>query len=239
MSVPTADVLRWGHERARTGPWRGDRHVAYLAPLPNSPLPSSEFVKRCLAILADRGFARVVTGALLPAEQGGFLAAGFAVEQRLHLLGVDLRPPLPAVPDGLVLRRGGRSRHADILAVDRAAFSTFWRFDARTLLDAISATPHTRVRTAIGDQGHVIGYAICGRAVRRGFVQRLAVDPAGQGTGTGRRLLLDGLHWLRRRGARRALVNTQVGNDVALALYLAAGFREEPSGLSVLSAGLR
>ena len=239
MSASTADVLRWGRERARTGPWRGDRQVAYLAPLPNSPLPSSEFVKRCLAILADRGFARVVTGALLPAEQSGFLAAGFAVEQRLHLLGLDLRPPLPPVPDGLVLRRASRSRRADILSVDKAAFSTFWQFDARTLLDAMSATPHTRGRTAINGEGRVIGYAICGLAARHGFVQRLAVDPTSRRSGTGRRLLLDGLHWLRRRGARRALVNTQVGNDVALALYLAAGFREEPSGLSVLSAGLR
>jgi ribosomal protein S18 acetylase RimI-like enzyme len=69
-------------------------------------------------------------------------------------------------------------------------------------------------------------------------VQRLAVDPDYQRSGTGRRLLLDGLHWLRRHRVNRALVNTQVGNERALALYQATGFREEPVGLSVLSTGL-
>jgi ribosomal protein S18 acetylase RimI-like enzyme len=51
-------------------------------------------------------------------------------------------------------------------------------------------------------------------------------------------LLLDGLHWMRRRGVRRAVVNTQMGNDAALNLYQQIGFRREPSGLSVLSTGL-
>lgn len=37
----------------------------------------------------------------------------------------------------------------------------------------------------------------------------------------------------------RAVVNTQLGNDNALSLYQQVGFRREPSGLSVLSAGLR
>lgn len=239
MSAPAVDVLRWGSERARAGPWRGDHEVAYLAPLPNAPLPSPEFVKRCLSTLAERGFSRVVTGALSPLEQTGFLAAGFAVEQRLHLLGLDLHSSLPPLPDGLPLRRAGRSRRSDVLAVDRAAFSPFWQFDHQSLSDAIAATPRTRFRVALGPAGDVVGYAISGRSASRGFVQRLAVDPAQQRQGIGGRLLFDGLHWLRRRGIPRAVVNTQVGNDVALALYLAVGFREDPSGLSVLSAGLR
>jgi hypothetical protein len=44
---------------------------------------------------------------------------------------------------------------------------------------------------------------------------------------------------MRRRGVRRAVVNTQLGNDAALTLYHQTGFRHEPAGLSVLSAGLR
>jgi ribosomal protein S18 acetylase RimI-like enzyme len=239
MGAPSIDVLRWGPERARTGPWRGDRDTAYLAPLPNAPLPSAEFLRRCLATLADRGFHRVVTGALSPIEQTGFLAAGFAVEQNLHLLGLDLTAGLPASPAGLPLRRVPRRRRGDVLAVDRAAFTPFWRFDDQSLADAIAATPRTRFRMAVADRDRVAGYAICGRSGSRGFVQRLAVDPARQRQGTGRRLLFDGLDWMRRRGVPRAVVNTQVGNDVALALYLAVGFQEEPSGLSVLSAGLR
>jgi ribosomal protein S18 acetylase RimI-like enzyme len=51
--------------------------------------------------------------------------------------------------------------------------------------------------------------------------------------------VLDGLAWLERRGVERAVVNTQLENRKALALYESLGFRREPRGLSVLSAGVR
>ncbi len=244
MSAPSVDVLRWGRERARTGTWRGDRDVAYLSPVPSAPLPSAEFLRRCLEILASRGFARVVTGALSPLEQAGFIAAGFDVAERLHLLGIDLAGPVPTVPDGMTLARGRRRDRDHVLAVDRAAFAPFWQFDGAGLDDALNATPTTRWRVAVPGSVRarsrpVAGYVICGRAGSRGFVQRLAVDPTVQRHGTGRRLLLDGLRWMSRRGVHRAVVNTQMGNDAALALYLAVGFTEQPNGLSVLATGLR
>src|SRR6202035_364291 len=104
MSAPSADVIRWGRERVRTGLWRGHKEVASLAAVADAPLPSADFLKRCLTALADRGFSRVVTAALSPLEQGGFLAAGFEIEERLHLLAIDVRA-LPPVPAGLTLRR--------------------------------------------------------------------------------------------------------------------------------------
>jgi GNAT superfamily N-acetyltransferase len=238
VSTAPVDVLRWGRERARTGHWRGDGEVAFLTPLPDAPLPSVEFLHRCLATLAARGYQRVVTSALSPLEQAGFLAAGFGVEQRLHLLGIDLAGRLADVPPGLPLRRVPKRSQEAVLAVDRAAFPPFWQFDAGGLADALLATPSVRFRAAAGGDGAIAGYAICGRSGSRGFVQRLAVDPNLQRAGTGRRLLLDGLAWMQRRGVARAVVNTQVGNDGALALYLETGFTEEPAGLSVLSAGL-
>ena len=84
----------------------------------------------------------------------------------------------------------------------------------------------------------MVGYAICGASGGRGFVQRLAVLPEAQGHGVGKRLLLDGLHWLRGLNAGHIAVNTQIGNDAALALYRQVGFRDDPAGLSVLSAPL-
>jgi ribosomal protein S18 acetylase RimI-like enzyme len=213
--------------------------VAFINPMPDAPLPSAEFLRRCLDTLAARGYHRVVTGALSPIEQAGFLAAGFGVEQRLHLLGIDLTEELPPVPPGYPLHRVRRARRKDVLAVDRAAFPLFWRFDAAGLSDALHATPAVRFRAAMGPGSAIAGYAICGRAGGRGFVQRLAVSPSYQRSGSGRRLLLDGLVWMRRRGVIRAVVNTQVGNDAALTLYTRVGFREEPTGLSVLSAGLQ
>lgn len=242
MSAPTVDILRWGRERARTGRWRGDHQVALLTPVPSAPVPSAAFVRHCLEVLAARGFTRVVTGALSPLEQGGFLAVGFDVAERLHLLSVDLTDRLAPVPAGRPLAPARGGDEEAVVRVDREAFSPFWQLDAEGLADALAATPDTRWRVARPGSrwavGAVEGYAICGRAGRRGFVQRLAVDPAAQGRGTGGRLLLDGLHWMRRHGVRTAVVNTQVGNDAALRLYRRMGFREEPSGLSVLATGL-
>ena len=56
----------------------------------------------------------------------------------------------------------------------------------------------------------------------------LAVAPGAQGAGLGAALLLDGLVWLRRWRVREALVNTQTGNDRAIALYERLGFERVP-----------
>ncbi len=238
MSAPSVDVIRWGQERARTGPWHGDKHVALITLAPETPLLSGDFVRHCLEALSARGFTRAITGALSPLEQTGFLDAGFEIEEHLRLLRIDLRAPVDPIPPGPRLRRVPWWRREAVLAVDRAAFVDFWQFDSWGLADALRATPSAHFRAAVDDGNAVVGYAICGRSGPRGFVQRLAVDPSAQGSGTGRRLLLDGLHWMRARGAKRAVVNTQMGNAAALALYLKVGFREDPVGLSVLSTGL-
>jgi ribosomal protein S18 acetylase RimI-like enzyme len=227
-----------GPERARTAPWRGDRAIALLTALPEAPLLSGDFVRHCLDTLAGRGVRRVMTAALSPLEQAGFLAAGFAVAEELSLLGLTLTDRHAAVPPGTRLVRVRRRRRSQVLDVDSAAFPEFWRFDDLALEDALRATPAVRFRAAAAPGTRADGYAICGKAGSRGYVQRLAVHPAAQGHGTGRRLLLDGLAWLRRAGAGKVLVNTQSGNDRALALYRGVGFEEEPVGLSVLSAGL-
>jgi ribosomal protein S18 acetylase RimI-like enzyme len=238
VSTASADVIRWGRERVRTGPWHGDEHVAMITLAPETPLLSSEFVRHCLEALSARGFTRVITGALSPLEQAGFLAAGFGIHEHLRLLRIDLGPELDPLPPGPRLRRVPWWRRQAVLSVDRAAFADFWQFDEFGLADALRATPSVRFRAAIDEAGTVVGYAICGRSGPRGFVQRLAVHPSAQGRGIGGRLLLDGLHWLRARGATRAVVNTQTGNTAALSLYLKVGFREDPVGLSVLSTGL-
>ena len=153
LIAPSSGVLRWGGERARAAHWRGDREVALLSPVPNAPPPSVEFLRRCMDTLAARGFRRVVTGALSPSEQAGFLAAGFDVEQRLHLLAIDLTADLPRVPPGVPLRRVKRRRRMEVLEVDRAAFPVFWQFDAAGLRDALRATPSVRFRAAVDPPG--------------------------------------------------------------------------------------
>jgi ribosomal protein S18 acetylase RimI-like enzyme len=230
------DVFRWGRERARTGAWRGDRQVAHLSPLPDGPALSVDFVRRCLDHLAARGFSRVVTSALSPDEQRSFLAAGFGVEEQLHLLAHDLRH-LPRASTAATLRRGRTGDRPGVLAVDHASFQPFWRLDEAGLDDALRATPRARFRVA-ELAGEVIGYAITGRSGQRGYLQRLGVHPGHRHAGTGSALVVDGLAWLRRWRADMAVVNTQNGNTGALHVYEGLGFRRLPHGLSVLSTGL-
>jgi ribosomal protein S18 acetylase RimI-like enzyme len=233
-ATPSGEVIAHGRERARTGPWRGDHDVALLTPVPDAPIPSVPFVQRCLGILAERGYSRVVTGALAPSEQRGFIGAGFQVAEELHLLAHDLGnlPARVRVP----LRRAREDDYDGVLEVDNASFSPFWRLDRDGLLDTLTATPRVRFRVADGGADEVLAYVVVGRAGRRGYLQRLAVAPTARLHGLGSALVIDGLWWLRRWRVDRALVNTQHGNDQALALYKRLGFMNEPVGLAVLEA---
>jgi GNAT superfamily N-acetyltransferase len=227
-------VVEWGAERARVAPWRGDPRLAYLAPLPEGPPPSTGFLKRCLDRLASQGFTSVVTPALAPAEQRPFLLAGFDTHERLHLLAHDLIDLPPATRRAT--RRARRRDRKSVLTVDSAAFSPFWRLDRGGLLEALDAVPSTRFR--VNGRGHVVGYAVAGRSGQQGYLQRLAVHPDHQGAGHGRALVADALRWMQRRGALSAAVNTQLGNEAALTLYTCAGFRLQPAGLAVLRRAL-
>jgi GNAT superfamily N-acetyltransferase len=201
------------HRALRVRPWPVDPTTAHLVPYATRRI-QPDALRRVLAELADAGYDRVRTAALAPDEQGPFLAAGFEVDEHLHLLAHDLAgltPPARPSP----LRRARRRDRPAVLAVDRAAFSPPWRLDLDGLREALLATPTVRFRVAVVDD-RVVGYAVAGRA-----------------------LVTDALDWLERRGARRAVVNTQEGNAAALHLYEALGFRPEPAGLDVLGALLR
>jgi ribosomal protein S18 acetylase RimI-like enzyme len=231
--------MEWGRERLRAGAWRGDPSIAYLNPVAGSPPPSPEFIRRCLRTLAGQGYHRVVTGALSPNEQTAFRAAGFEPSEQLHLLAHDLRslPVVVPAPD-VTLRRAGRADREAVLQVDARAFDPFWRLDDGGLDEALTATPHSRFRVAANANGDILGYAVTGRAGRRGYLQRLAVDPSTQRSGIGSLLVVDALRWLRRWRAERAMVNTQLQNERALSLYERLGFEREPVGLAVLAADL-
>ncbi len=210
--------------------------MAFLTPVPDSPAPSVSFVRRAVEELAARGFRQVVTPALSSTDQAGFLAAGFHVHQQLHLLTHDLRSRLPTA-DTAAVRKARREDRPAVIAIDNRAFPPFWRLDDAGLDEALHATPHRRFCVARPGSG-VVGYAVTGRAGRRGYLQRVAVDPLHQGRGLGRALVVDALRWLRRWRVEDVLVNTPEDNKAALALYEGLGFRHERRGLSVLTMGL-
>ncbi|MGI9022946.1 MAG: GNAT family N-acetyltransferase [Acidimicrobiales bacterium] len=205
--------------------------MAYLAPISDAPPPSARFIQSCLGELSARGYTSVITAALSASERQPFYVAGFQDQERLRLLLHDLEQV--ARPPKGVLRKARRADQARVLDVDAATFSPFWRLDEWGLDQAVAATPAARFRVACVE-GRVAGYAITGRAATDGYLQRLAVDPLHQRRGLGRALALDGLHWLRRKGCARAVVNTQVANGAAFSLYLGVGFRSQACDLVVL-----
>ncbi len=224
-----------GGSRLRVRPWQADARIAHVAPAADylGPLTATD-VERAVDQLGAQGYRSVITSALHRADRRPFVAVGFQETERLHLLlhpFDDIAPPPPV--DGVDLRRGRRRDHDDVLAVDRAAFSPFWRLDPAGLDEALTATSTVHFQVA-RTPDRIVGYSVCGRAGHRGYVQRLAVDPGAQGRGVGAGLLTDGLRWLRRWGARDALVNTQEGNARSLRLYQRSGFNLQPEGLAVL-----
>ena len=221
--------------RLRITPWRGDPQIAHLAPGRGRPTTAS--VQRALDELASSGYTSALTGALGGPDQLPFLQAGFEVHERLHLLTRAL-DDLPATAPA-DLRRGHHADRAAVLAVDAAAFPAFWRLDGPGLEDALAATPSARFRVATAPgKRSITGYAVTGRAGPRGYLQRLAVHPDHQREGLGGALVVDGLRWLRRWGAKEVLVNTQEGNEPAVHLYPALGFQLRPDGLAVLRLAL-
>lgn len=213
--------------------------MAYVTPVPGRRTVTSDSVQHLIEMLARRHVEMVVTSAITPPEEIAFAAAGFSLRERLHLLRHDLQSldqAAPRLPGRIRLRRARSSDRSAILATDDAAFDSFWRFDEAGLGEAIDATPSSRVRVAADHE--VFGYAVSGRAGRVGYLQRLAVHPSRTGNGIGATLVVDGLRWMRRRGAHHALVNTQVVNERAYQLYLRLGFVPEPHGLAVLECSL-
>lgn len=218
--------------------WRGRADVVVVTPMPGGPGPGPQAVAATVRSLASRGVGRILTTALHAHELEPFQINGFVVHERLHLLRHDLRD-LPEVPlartgEWVRLRRCWRRDIDAVLAVDGRAFDGFWSLDRRGLDDAVRATPTSRHRVACGPGNVIVGYAVTGRAADRGYLQRLAVDPAAHRSGIGRALVTDALAWLGHRGSTVAVVNTQEHNAGALALYESCGFILEPEGLSVL-----
>jgi ribosomal protein S18 acetylase RimI-like enzyme len=231
------DLAR-GDARLRISAWRGDPAVAYLT-VARGRITDQTVSETVVALAAD-GFQGAFSAALSPVEQAPFLAAGFRVHERLHLLARPLDDDLPAPqPPPVTLQRARRSDHPAILALDAVAFEPFWHLDQAGFDDAMAATPSSRLRVAYGEAGELVGYVITGRAGPREYLQRLAVDPHCRRAGIGAALVADGLRWLRRWGAREALVNTQLDNLAALALYERLGFRQQAHGLAVLHLDLR
>src|ERR1044072_618313 len=76
------------------------------------------------------------------------------------------------------------------------------------------------------DGSAIVGVALCGHDGRRGHIYHLAVDPAYQGRGLGKRLLNESLEDLRRAGVKRVIIMVADDNPRGREFWKRSGYEE-------------
>ena len=227
-------ILRAGGVVARVRPWAYEANVAHLVLYNQSQLPTPSDISEWINGLRTAGYDTIRTGAVGTQAGARFERLGFEVIQSLVLLENKNVGSIGAAlqkSTGGVTRLGIEDDH-DASRVDAAAFGPGWCIDRVGIGDVRSATPRHRAR-AVRSHKQLIAYAVSGRDGRHGYIQRLAVAPEHQHQGHGLSLVTDSLRWMARWRVHRALVNTHIGNDAALALYHRLGFTDLSDHLHV------
>ena len=192
---------------------------------------SVEFLDRCVHWAAEEGAPAVWSPPLPATSAGMWRAAGFSPDRSLAMMERDLGVPVPAAE-----REAREGTTADLhraARLDRDAFDGIWRMGRVGLEDAMTATPRSMLLVVEGDHAEQVAFAIIGVAIHASYLQRIAVDPRWQGRGIGRDLLRRSMTWARSAGARTMLLNTQMDNHSAAALYRSEGFISLPNGLTL------
>lgn len=229
---PEPITLRKGWARAESRPWNEVVPMAHLRLVRGGGAP---FITDCVDTLRGVGATAVLSPPLPRSAQKTWCDASFEHHADLALLRrtLDRIPP----PGHLVLI-GSEDDFDEALRIDAAAFDDFWQFDRRAMLEAMAATPHSVLHVVRSGSGGLAGFAVSGAGSSLAYLQRLAVDPGSQGRGIGRSLVRSSARWAKRMGSRVLMLNTQVGNEGAIALYESEGFVTLEEPLAVLkSAG--
>ena len=146
-----------------------------------------------------------------------------------------------AVPPGrpaATLRPAGPAEADTVLALNAAAFGSFWRYDSATTLSWLFTADHAVLAER---NGHPLGFALTSHTSGNGYDQliRLATHPDVQGQGIGRQLVADSIAFSRRTGSPGLALNTQVSNAVSRHLYEALDFHVVGAPVRVMTYPLR
>jgi ribosomal protein S18 acetylase RimI-like enzyme len=223
---PGVVVLRAGWAKAVARPWNDETLGASL----RFERGNAEFVRECAQTLFELGAPEVMSSPVHPTSMALWLRAGFERHRELILMERSLTRRIPATEPPMITRAVAVD---EIAAVDHAAFESEWQIGRLGLEDALGATPRSRLLAA-GSPANV--FSIIGVSGSVSYLQRIAVHPGAQRQGLGRRMLREAMRWARSSGARTMLLNTQVDNTRAVALYRAEGFEILADRLSVLRA---
>ena len=227
-------ILRSGRVIARVRPWAFEPNVAHLVLYNQARLPTPTDIVGWISELRLAGFDTIRTGAVGAQTGARFEHLGFEAIQSLVLLEhlhVN-KVTVTSTKSSGSTEKLPTAADLDASRVDIAAFGAGWCIDRVGIGDVRSATPRHRARAIRADH-QIVAYAISGRDGKNGYVQRLAVSPIHQRHGYGEELVKDSLRWMARWRVQRALVNTHIGNDGALALYHRLGFTDLSDRLHV------
>ena len=83
------------------------------------------------------------------------------------------------------------------------------------------------------DGSAIVGVALCGHDGRRGHIYHLAVDPAYQGGGLGKRLLDESVADLRRIGIKRVIIMVADDNSSGREFWKRSGYEEIPGAMAM------
>jgi ribosomal protein S18 acetylase RimI-like enzyme len=83
------------------------------------------------------------------------------------------------------------------------------------------------------DGSATVGVVLCGHDGRRGHIYHLAVDPACQGRGLGKRLLNECLEGLRRAGVKRVIIMVADDNPRGRDFWKRTGWEEIPGAIAM------
>ncbi len=225
---PGPVVFRRGWARATARPWNDVESDAALRLMRGG----EAFLQACTDRLITNGAPSVLSPPLPRNARRTWEDAGYRVFLDLALMRLGLEST-PGAPSHLVVE-SDNDLISDLIKIDAAAFSPFWRFDHQGLKEAMEATGRSSVLIIRDSDGRAAGFAIVGFGSAISYLQRVAVHPDWQGQGMGRSLLRVAARKARAAGARVMLLNTQPDNDPALALYESEGYVRLPEPLSLL-----
>ncbi len=220
--------FRRGWARAEARPWNDAEPDATIRLIRGG----APFLGASTERLLHLGAPAALSPPLPASARRMWQSAGYVTFMDLALMRLPLDRQ-PAAPDHLVVEANDVPLDR-LLAIDVAAFSPFWRFDALGLQEAIEATTRSTVLIIRDRDGLPAGFAIVGFGAAVSYLQRVAVDPQWQGKGMGRSLVRVAARKARDSGARVMLLNTQYDNEGAIALYETEGFVLLPEPLALL-----
>ncbi|QRG06409.1 GNAT family acetyltransferase [Xanthobacter dioxanivorans] len=128
----------------------------------------------------------------------------------------------------------GHAEDADTPAIvglwERAGLTRPWN-DPHADIALARRGPHSTIllaKAGAKDGAVLAGSVMVGHDGHRGWIYYLAVEPALQGRGIGRALLIAAEDWLRARAVPKLMLLVRPDNEQVRGFYQAAGYLEEP-----------